>query len=127
MYLNLRLFSSCLVAFLAIVVVTCGNAVSALEPEYFFQPPVNLGPMINGAYDDSSPAITSDGLTLIFSSDRPDGYGDRDLWQSTRATIADSWTTPENLGGLVNSASRDTGTELSADGLTLYYNSVNAG
>ncbi len=36
-----------------------------------WQPPVNLGPTVNSEYNDYGPAITPDGKTLYFSSNRP--------------------------------------------------------
>jgi Tol biopolymer transport system component len=48
-----------------------------------WQTPVNLGPTVNTSYDDGGSCISADGLTLFFSSDRPGGEGDFDLWQVT--------------------------------------------
>ena len=33
--------------------------------------PVNLGPVINGPYNDQHPALSKDGLSLFFASTRP--------------------------------------------------------
>ena len=118
MVIHLRSVLRFLVVLSAILSGT--RSVRALEPRMFFQPPVNLGSVVNSPYSDSSPNISSDGLTLIFSSSRPGGEGDRDLWQSTRATSANPWTTPVNLGPTINTTDYDSGPELSADGLTLY-------
>ena len=46
--------------------------------------PVNLGPTVNTRFNDSLPALSSDGMTLIFTSDRP-GFGGNDLYMSSRA------------------------------------------
>ena len=89
--------------------------------------PVNLGLTINGPYYDTQPSISADGLSLFFASDRPDGYGDRDIWFSTRATINDPWSEPKNLGAGINSPSRDSGPDISSDGLTLFFDSRRPG
>jgi len=90
--------------------------------------PENLGPTINGPYDDVHPTISTDGLSLFFSSDRPNGHGDdRDIWFSTRPTINDPWSEPENLGPIVNSPSWDSGPDISSDGLTLFFDSERPG
>jgi WD40-like Beta Propeller Repeat len=47
-------------------------------------PPVNLGPTINTAFNDGGPALSCDGTTLYFYSDRPGGSGGRDLYVTTR-------------------------------------------
>jgi hypothetical protein len=36
-----------------------------------WSPPVNLGPLVNSAFDDMHPAISPDGRSLYFSSNRP--------------------------------------------------------
>jgi hypothetical protein len=49
--------------------------------------PVNLGPTINTASNDGGPALSCDGTTLYFYSDRPGGSGGRDLYVTTRHKI----------------------------------------
>jgi hypothetical protein len=88
--------------------------------------PVNLGPTINGPYIDAHPSISTDGLSLFFCSTRP-GYGDRDIYLSTRATINDPWSEPVNLGPIVNSLSWDSGPDISSDGLKLFFDSERPG
>lgn len=48
------------------------------------------------------PAISKDELTLIFSSDRKNGQGGKDLWIATRESTADEFKKPLNLGSVVN-------------------------
>src|SRR3954467_9964908 len=67
--------------------------------------PVNLGPIVNSAFIDAGPAISRDGLTLYFGSDRPGGFGGLDLWVTERASLEAPWGAPVNLGAKVNSAS----------------------
>ena len=49
--------------------------------------PVNLGPTVNSASYEWSQSISADGLELYFSSGRPGGSGDLDLWVTTRSTL----------------------------------------
>jgi hypothetical protein len=79
------------------------------------------------AYGDRHLTIRSDGLELIFTSDRPGGMGGLDLWVSTRNTTRDLWTEPVNLGSPVNSTFDDRGPGLSRDGLTLFFSSTRPG
>lgn len=46
--------------------------------------PVNLSEGVNSPYNDGAPAISRDGTTLYFYSDRPGGNGLSDLYMSTR-------------------------------------------
>ena len=76
---------------------------------------------LNSSGRDSRTAIRRDGLEILLASDRPGGLGDRDLYVATRANTLDAWSTPVNLGPVVNSAARDGAPALSFDGTTLYF------
>ena len=52
--------------------------------------PVNLGPTINSWADEVHPYISADGSTLYFTSARPDGFGNGDLWQVSLVPIVDT-------------------------------------
>ena len=58
---------------------------------------------------------------VIFSSDRPGGYGGMDLYQTER--INGRWTAPKNLGPQINTAYDETTPFLANDGKTLYFSS----
>jgi hypothetical protein len=45
--------------------------------------PINLGPGVNSEADERGSALSDDGVTLFFSSDRPGGFGGADLWVTT--------------------------------------------
>ncbi len=47
--------------------------------------PVNLGATVNSVVVDQQPYIAADRETLFFASNRPGGFGDQDLWVTTRA------------------------------------------
>lgn len=47
--------------------------------------PVNVGPPINTSFTDIQPSLATDAETLLFSSNRPGGLGNNDIWMSTRA------------------------------------------
>jgi len=89
--------------------------------------PVNLGQPINSPSNEAGVSISSDGLSLYFSSNRPSGYGDGDLWVVTRETIHSEWGTPMNLGTTVNSGADQCYPSISADELELYFSSNRAG
>jgi hypothetical protein len=74
-------------------------------------PPVNLGPIINTSFNESVPAFSRDGHLLFFSSNRPLGFGNADIWVSRREDTHDdfAWQPAENLGAGVNSAFIDAG------------------
>src|SRR5438034_7460305 len=49
--------------------------------------PVNLGPTVNSTAFDGAPALSFDGTTLYFFSERLGGLGKRDLYVTTRARL----------------------------------------
>jgi hypothetical protein len=61
---------------------------------------------VNGDSFETSSAISTDGLTLWFGSDRAGGVGTNDIWVSQRSTRASAWSTPVNVVAL-NSAADD--------------------
>jgi Tol biopolymer transport system component len=89
--------------------------------------PRNLGATINGTFFEHTANISPDGLSLLFSSDRPGGWGGMDMWMATRAGVDSPWSEPVNLGPTVNSAAWDLSPRLSADGLSLYFHSARPG
>ena len=48
------------------------------------------------------PAITANGLTMIFASNRPGGIGGKDLWKATRPSERKPFGPAENLGAAIN-------------------------
>ena len=65
---------------------------------------------------------SSDGLEIYIDSDRSGGYGNIDLWVLRRSSINLDWGPPENLGPAVNTSKEEAAATISADGLTLYFN-----
>jgi hypothetical protein len=94
--------------------------VSTLQPDETWGPGVFV-PELSGPGRDTRTAIRKDGLEIFLSADRPGGVGSQDIWVSTRATTADKWSTPVNLGPVVNSTAFDGAPALSWDATTLYF------
>ena len=104
-----------------ILILVLGLTTEVANADFTFGEPTNPGPPINSSYHETSPSISTDGLELYFSSNRPGGYGRLDLWITTRATTKDDWGAPANLGSTVNSAADELYPSISADGLSLYF------
>ena len=90
-----------------------------------FSEPVNLGPDINSSGDDGAARLSADGLSFIFHSTRPDGYGGYDLWKCTRTAINEPFGPPENLGPEVNTEQDERDPAASEDGTVLIYRYAN--
>jgi Tol biopolymer transport system component len=82
---------------------------------------VNLGPVINTSEFEEAASISPDGLALVWDSDRPDGFGESDIWMSTRSTRDEQWGPPVNLGPNINTQELEATPTLSGDGQTLFF------
>ena len=86
-----------------------------------WQQPENCGPQVNGDRTwESQPAVSADGSTLVFASNRKGGVGGIDLWRCHRLKNGD-WSRAENLGSAVNTTGNEKAPFLAADGRTLYF------
>ncbi len=99
--------------------------VSFLEGNDIWTAPKSLGKKINlSDYNEMSPFIAADGKTLYFSSDRPGGIGENDIWMAKR--LDDSWTKwsdPVNLGRPINTEGSEAFFTLDAGGEYAYLTS----
>jgi hypothetical protein len=110
---------------LALVVVRVTPAAAQIE----FGPwsaPINVGPPLNTQYNDMYAILTSDGLTVYFTSDRPGGLGGNDLWVSRRGSTDTPWGEPENLA-ILNSQYDDSLPTLSTAENIMYFQSDRPG
>lgn len=90
--------------------------------------PARLAEPINGVGSNFAPAVSADGLTLYFASDRPGSIGRVDLWVARRERTNAPWQPPENLGVEVNAPGSVTlAPFLSSDGRRLYFMSSRPG
>lgn len=89
--------------------------------------PVTLGPVINSSASDQGPAISKDRLSLYFHSNRPGGLGGFDMYVSQRASEADPWGSPMNLGPTVNTTFDEGNPAFSRDGHFLFFQSLRPG
>ena len=71
-----------------------------------FGTPENLGRPVNTGDDEISPFIAPDGRTLYFASNGHEGRGGFDIF-ITQRDESGNWSTPKNLGNLINSEADD--------------------
>jgi len=83
-----------------------------------------LGPNVNTSFRETSPVMSSDELTLLFSSRQVGGEGNFDIWMSTRDTIGDEWGPASNLGPTVNTTGSDKPYQLWEPGNLLLFKST---
>lgn len=95
---------------------------------------------INSQFEDKMPAISPDGCSMVFSSDRPGGFGGFDLWMSRRKPTTVSlnnsgpdkpriecqdgiWQKPISLGSTINSSEDEISPSFHWDGQRIYFSS----
>jgi outer membrane protein OmpA-like peptidoglycan-associated protein len=84
--------------------------------------PVKLNENINSKYWEPSAFISADGSILYFTSDRPGGYGGRDLYTSKLSPEGD-WAKAVNMGPAINTPFDEDAPFIHPDGVTLYFSS----
>src|SRR5882724_9550949 len=111
------------------LVLVMAQAPSANAQKYSdWSAPVNLGPVINSTSADQQPAISKDGLSLYFTSNRPGGLGGPfDMYVSQRASVDDPWGSPVNLGPTVNTTFDEGNPAFSRNGHFLFFQSKRPG
>jgi outer membrane protein OmpA-like peptidoglycan-associated protein len=94
-----------------------------LKKDSTWSEPEQMGDNINTKkYYENAAAISPDGKHLFFSSTRPGGYGNLDIFIS-ELQPGGNWGPPVNLGNTVNSEYDEEGPVLDLDGKTLYFSS----
>jgi outer membrane protein OmpA-like peptidoglycan-associated protein len=77
--------------------------VSFLQNNGTWSEPRNLGSPVNTKFQEMTPRLAEDQVTLFFSSNGHGGYGGRDIFVTERLDDTwKKWTTPTNLGRKVN-------------------------
>jgi len=71
--------------------------------------------------------VSSDGLTIMFSSNRTPNAGMADLWLATRPDRQTAWSPPRRIDELATTGNDIEPWLMTSDALTLYYNSDRGG
>ncbi|MBS1537726.1 MAG: OmpA family protein [Bacteroidetes bacterium] len=96
--------------------------VSFQESDSTWTRPRNIGRTINTAGDESTVFLAPDTRTMFFSSSGHNGYGDKDIFVSTRLDSTWlNWSEPKNMGPKVNSAGGDAYYSVDVSGVNAYY------
>ncbi len=95
---------------------------SRLEGSKWSEPEPLRGDVNTTAWEGSA-SFSPDEHTLYFSSERPGGFGGKDIYS---ATLQDggSWGNVKNLGPTINTEYDDDSPIMHPDGVSLYFNSV---
>lgn len=95
------------------------------DNQWTFPEPIEIKNYSNNN-SDVNLAMSADGNILILSMQRPDSYGDNDLYVCFKIGH-NQWSEPQNLGPKVNTVYRETTPFLSEDGKQLFFSSNRKG
>jgi tetratricopeptide (TPR) repeat protein len=84
--------------------------------------PQPLNNVVNSNYFEPSAALSEDGNTIYFTSDRPGGFGGRDIWR-VKLLPHGEWSKPLNMGAEINTPYDEDSPFLHSDGQTLFFSS----
>jgi|ERR1700757_212288 len=84
--------------------------------------PEKMGTQINTEYKEVSACFSPDGNSIVFSSDKPGGFGGKDLYKVVKLPNG-KWSLATNLGNIINTKYDEDAPFISVDGNTLYFSS----
>ena len=119
--------SSFRVFVLTLLVIVIGTPPVCAQKYSDWSSPVNLGTVINSTASDQQPAISKNGLSLYFTSNRTGGLGGFDMQVSQRASVDDPWGSPVNLGPTLNTAFNEGNPAFSRDEHFMFFQSDRPG
>ncbi len=99
-----------------------GNIYSTTVKGDKWTAPVKLNDQINSKYWESSACFSADGNKMYFTSNRPGGYGGRDLYSISKTPKGD-WANALNLGPAINTQYDEDGAFIHHDGVSLSFSS----
>lgn len=94
--------------------------------EQKWKEPTSVERPLNSKYYEASICQSADSSLMFFTSDRPGGFGGRDIYMVKKEGKT-KWTEPINLGASVNTAFDEDAPYFHPDGKTLYYSSNGPG
>lgn len=100
-----------------------GNIYQSKFEDGKWQTPNKLNKNINSKFFETHAALSPDGKTIYFVSNRKNGYGGFDIYKSTFNETRNDWDEAVNLGAEINTPLDEESPQLSEDGKTLYFSS----
>jgi hypothetical protein len=86
-----------------------------------FGPATAVSELNDARANDIQPNVRTDGLEVVFSSNRTGTLGAQDVWVATRRSLSEPWSAPVNVGAAVNTGAAETRPSLSKNGDQLLF------
>ncbi len=94
---------------------------AAPTPDGGFASPINMGSPVNSEYGEGDSCAAPDDSYIVFTSRRPGGPGNGDLYVSFRAIDSSAWSEPRLLGHGINTTDTDYCPMITPDGRFLFF------
>ncbi|MGC9470582.1 MAG: OmpA family protein [Bacteroidales bacterium] len=88
-----------------------------------WQPAEKIGKNVNTKYWENHACVSEDGSVLIFTSNKPGGYGGFDLYLSRWDETIGDWGPAENMGPAINTPFNEETPFMVNNGKTIYFSS----
>ncbi|TKG97343.1 hypothetical protein EYV94_02615 [Puteibacter caeruleilacunae] len=99
----------------------------AFRSDSVWSKPINIGSPVNTPAWESQPALSANGEYLYYTSNRPGGYGKKDIWRArfigTDIHGKPKFAKPENLGDVINTPGDEVCPFIHHDDIHLYFSS----
>jgi len=102
--------------------LTGGDLYSTLYKNGAWSDPVKLGPEVNSEHLEASACFSAGGNELIFSSNRPGGFGGKDLYKVVKF-LNGKYSLPVNLGSEINTNEEEDAPFIDNADHSLYFSS----
>lgn len=96
---------------------------SVLQKDLTWSQPVRLPEPVNTKYHESSASLSSGLDSLYFVSERPGGFGGKDIYLGVRIVNTGIWVSVQNLGPTINTEYDEESVFIMPDGKTLFFSS----
>ncbi|MCB9224736.1 MAG: OmpA family protein [Crocinitomicaceae bacterium] len=101
-----------------------GDIFESTDEEGTWSKPEQLGKTINSDYHDPDASLTFDGKRLYFTSNKPGGLGEHDIYYADWDDEKQRWGDAVNIGNVLNTPYEERSVFIHPDGETMYFSST---
>lgn len=100
-----------------------GDIYSSVHEDGVWTKPEPLGKTINTEHHEPDASLSFDGKRLYFTSDKPGGFGEHDIYYADWDDEKERWGEAVNIGNIINTKYEERSVFIHPDGETMYFSS----
>jgi outer membrane protein OmpA-like peptidoglycan-associated protein len=101
-----------------------GDIFRSSDEEGTWSKPEQLGKNVNSDYHDPDASLSFDGKRLYFTTNKPGGYGQHDIYYADWDAEKERWGESHNIGDVLNTPYEERSVFIHPDGETMYFSST---